>query len=286
MINKAIQFSVNNRMVVLIFTVLFVIAGWLGFKSLAIDALPDITNIQVSVNTMVDGFAPEETERYITVPIEAAMNGISNVTHVRSLTKFGLSQVVVNFEDGTDIYKARQQVAERLQSVQGDLPQGVSPHLGPITTGLGEIFFYTVEADKIETGEARIKQLMELRSLQEWVLKPRLMTVRGVASVDTTGGYEKQYHIQPDPKKMTQYGIGFDDIRDALADTNKNVGGGYVQQEGKQFLLQGVGIFESPEDISLVPVKSLESFKTITIGDVAKVNLGSSLRVEIGRAHV
>src|SRR3989338_207960 len=135
MINKAIQFSVNNRMVVLIFTVLFVIAGWMGFKTLAIDALPDITNVQVSVNTMVEGFAPEETERYITVPIEAAMNGISNVTHVRSLTKFGLSQVVVNFEDGTDIYKARQQVAERLQSVQGDLPQGVSPHLGPITTG-------------------------------------------------------------------------------------------------------------------------------------------------------
>ena len=279
MINKAIQFSVNNRMVVLIFTVLFVIAGWLGFKSLAIDALPDITNIQVSVNTMVDGFAPEETERYITIPIEAAMNGFSNVTHVRSLTKFGLSQVVVNFEDGTDIYKARQQVAERLQSVQGDLPQGVSPHLGPITTGLGEIFFYTVEADKIETGEARITQLMELRALQQWVIKPRLMTVKGVASVDTTGGYEKQVHIQPDIEKMSRYGIGFDDIAHALETTNRNVGGGYIQQGQIQLIVQSLGLFKSPDDIRRVPVKTLETFKTITIGDIAQVNLGSELRV-------
>ncbi len=279
MINKIIHFSVHNRIIVFVFTAFFVLAGWMAYKSLSIDAMPDITNVQVAVNTIVDGLAPEETERYITIPIESAMNGIAGVTHVRSLTKFGLSQVTVNFEDGTDIYKARQQVSERLQSVLSDLPPGTKPELGPITTGLGEIYFYTVEADKIETGDARIKQLMELRSLQEWVLKPRLMTVRGVASVDTTGGYEKQYHIQPDPKKMTQYGIGFDDIRDALADTNKNVGGGYVQQEGKQFLVQGVGIFESPEDISLVPVKIMESFKTITIGDIAEVNLGSSLRV-------
>ncbi len=279
MINKIIHFSVHNRVIVFVFTILFVLAGWMAYKSLTIDAMPDITNVQVSVNTIVDGLAPEETERYITIPIESSMNGISGVTHVRSLTKFGLSQVTVNFEDGTDIYKARQQVSERLQSVLGDLPPGARPELGPITTGLGEIYFYTLEADKSETEEARIKQLMDLRALQEWVLKPRLMTVRGVASVDTTGGYEKQYHIQPDPTKMSQYGIGFDDIRNVLIGTNKNVGGGYIQQEGKQFLVQGVGIFESPEDIAKVPVKSLETFKIITIGDIAKVNLGSSLRV-------
>lgn len=279
MINKAIHFSVNNRIIVLIFTAFFIVAGWSAYKSLTIDAMPDITNVQVAVNTMVDGLAPEETERYITTPIESAMNGIAGVTHVRSLTKFGLSQVTVNFEDGTDIYKARQQVSERLQSVLSDLPPGTKPQLGPITTGLGEIYFYTLEAEKIESGEARIKQLMELRSLQQWVIKPKLMTVRGVASVDTTGGYEKQYHIQPDPKKMSRYGIGFDDIREALANTNKNVGGGYIQQGEKQFLVQGVGIFESMKDISRVPVKTLESFKTVSIGDIAQVKLGSPLRV-------
>jgi len=262
----------------LIFTLMLALAGWFGFKNLSIDALPDITNVQVAVNTLVDGLAPEETERYITTPIENAMNGIAQVTHVRSLTKFGLSQVVVNFEDGVDIYKARQQVSERLQSVLSDLPPNTQPKLGPVTTGLGEIYFYTVEADKIEMGAARITQLMELRAIQEWVVRPRLMTVKGVASVDTNGGYEKQYHIQPNVTKMAKYGLGFDEIIEALERTNKNVGGGYIQQEGKQFLVQAVGLFQSAEDITHVPVKSLETFQTVTIGDIAKVTMASPLR--------
>lgn len=279
MINKMIRFSVYNRSIVLVFTALFIVAGWVAFKHLSIDALPDITNVQVSVNTLVEGLAPEETERYITLPIESVMNGIADVTSVRSLTKFGLSQVTVNFEDGTDVYKARQQVSERLQSVLGDLPEGVKPHLGPITTGLGEIYFYTVEADQRATGEDRIKQLMDLRAIQEWVVRPRLMTVKGVASIDTNGGYEKQYHIQPDVAKMAEYGLGFDEIENALEKTNKNVGGGYIQQEGKQFLVQAVGLFQSPEDIQHVPVKALETLKTVTIGEMAKVTLGAPLRM-------
>lgn len=279
MINKIIRFSVYNRSIVLVFTALFVLAGWMAFKRLSIDALPDITNVQVSVNTLVEGLAPEETERYITVPIESAMNGIADVTFVRSLTKFGLSQVTVNFEDGTDIYKARQQVSERLQSVLGDLPEGIKPHLGPITTGLGEIYFYTVEADAPATGEERIKQLMDLRAIQEWVVRPRLMTVKGVAGIDTNGGYEKQYHIQPDVAKMAEYGLGFDEIETALEKTNKNVGGGYIQQEGKQFLVQAVGLFQGPDDIKLVPVKALETLKTVTIGDIAQVRLAAPLRM-------
>ncbi len=279
MINKLIRFSVYNRAIVLVLTGLFVVMGWIAYKSLSIDALPDITNVQVSVNTAVEGLAPEEIERYITLPIELSMNGIARVTHVRSLTKFGLSQVTVNFEDGTDIYRARQQVSERLQSVLADLPAEAKSRLGPITTGLGEIFFYTVESELPETGEARVKQLMDLRALQEWVIRPRLMTVKGIASVDTSGGYEKQYHIQPDVKKMAQYGLGFDEIENALEKTNKNVGGGYIQQEGKQFLVQGVGLFQDPKEIERVPVKSLETLKNVTIGDVATVTLGSSLRV-------
>ncbi len=277
--NKIIRFSVNNRIIVLLFTALFLMLGWYSFKSLSVDALPDITNVQVSVNTLVEGLAPEETERYITLPIEAAMNGIAGVTHVRSLTKFGLSQVVVNFEDGVDIYRARQQVSERLQSVLSQLPEGAQPQLGPITTGLGEIYFYTIEADEVKTGADRIQQLMELRSTQEWIIKRQLMTVKGVASVDTTGGYEKQFHIQPDISRLTQYGISFEDIEQALHATNRNVGGGYIQQEGKQFLVQSTGLFEKPKDIEEVPIKSLENMKVITIGDVAKVNLSSQLRV-------
>lgn len=279
MINKLIRFSVYNRIVVLVLTAIFMVVGWMAFKSLSVDALPDITNVQVSVNSVMEGLAPEEIERYVTIPIESVMNGISNVTHIRSLTKFGLSQVTVNFEDGVDIYKARQQVSERLQSVLGDLPGNVKPHLGPITTGLGEIFFYTVEADQIAAPEDRMRQLMELRAIQQWVIRPQLMTVKGVAGVDTTGGYEKQYHIQPNIMKMAEYGLGFDEIESALEKTNKNVGGGYVQQEGKQFLIQGVGLFQKPEDIESVPVKSLETLRTITIGDIAKVTLEGPLRV-------
>ncbi len=277
--NKIIRFSVYNRSIVLVFTALFIAAGWYAFKHLSIDALPDITNVQVSINTPVEGLAPEEIERYVTIPIESAMNGIADVTFVRSLTKFGLSQVVVNFEDGVDIYKARQQVSERLQSVVSDLPEGMKPRLGPITTGLGEIYFYTVEADQKATGEARIKQLMDLRATQEWLVRPRLMTVKGVASVDTNGGYEKQYHIQPNVAKMAEYGLGFDEIETALQKTNKNVGGGYIQQDGKQFLVQSIGLFQSPENIKRVPIKSLETLKTVTIGDIADVSLAAPLRM-------
>ncbi|HEX5035967.1 MAG TPA: CusA/CzcA family heavy metal efflux RND transporter [bacterium] len=279
MIQKIIRFSVYNRAVVLVLTGLLAAAGWMAFRTLSIDALPDITNVQVAVNTRVDGLAPEETERTITARVESVMNGIPGVANVRSLTKFGLSQVTVNFEDGTDIYRARQQVSERLQSVAPDLPEGARPHLGPITTGLGEIFFYTVEADAPASGEERVAQLMDLRAVQEWTVRPRLMTVKGVAGVDTTGGYEKQYHVQPDVKKMAEYGLGFDEIEAALEKANRNVGGGYVQQDGKMFLVQALGLFRSEEDIRRVPVKSLETLKTVVVGDVAKVSPGYPLRV-------
>src|SRR3989338_11581163 len=151
--NKIIRFSVKNRWMVLALTLLVAVSGWIAFENLSIDAVPDITNIHVSVSSEVEGLVPEEIERVITYPIEAAVNGIANVTHIRSLSKFVLSQVTVNFEDGTDIYWARQQVAERLTVVLSELPKGVQPKLGPISTGLGEIFMYTVEADQLVTGQ-------------------------------------------------------------------------------------------------------------------------------------
>ena len=247
MVNRIIHFSVYRWPLVLTLTILMGIVGWISFQKLPIDAVPDITNVQVQVNAPVEGLAPEEIERNITFPIEAAMNGIAGVTEVRSLTRFGLSQVTVIFEEDTDIYRARQLISERLQGAIGQLPKNVRPKLGPVTTGLGEIYHYALVSDSKAEGEARVKELMELRALQDWFLKPRLLTVKGVAEVNTIGGFEKQFHIQPNPEKMALYGIHFSDITEALERTNQNVGGGYIQQSAEQLLVQGIGLLNSIE---------------------------------------
>lgn len=278
MINKIIHFSVYRRNIIFFLTAILAIAGWMAFERLPIDAVPDITNIQVQINTTVEGLAPEEIERNITFPIETTMNGISGVIQVRSITRIGLSQVTVVFEDDVDIYRARQLVSERLQSIAGNLPDKVQPQLGPVSTGLGEIYYYGVEATEVKTGPQRIEQLMELRAIQDWYIKPRLLTVKGVAEVNTIGGFERQYHIQPNSEKMSYYGLHFDDIEEALEKSHKNVGGGYIQQTGEQFIVQGYGLLQNVDDIKGLTVKSLETFKTITIGDIADVQLATELR--------
>lgn len=278
MINKIIHFSVYRRNIIFFLTAVLAIAGWMAFERLPIDAVPDITNIQVQINTTVEGLAPEEIERNITFPIETTMNGISGVIQVRSITRIGLSQVTVVFEDDVDIYRARQLVSERLQSIAGNLPDKVQPQLGPVSTGLGEIYYYAVEATEVKTGPERIEQLMELRAIQDWYVKPRLLTVKGVAEINTIGGFERQYHIQPNSEKMSYYGLHFDDIEDALEKSHKNVGGGYIQQTGEQFIVQGYGLLQNIDDIKGLTVKSLETFKTITIGDIADVQLATELR--------
>lgn len=278
MLNRIIHFSIYNRGLVLFLTGLMVVAGIYSFQKLPIDAVPDITNNQVQINTTIEGLAPEEIERTVTFPVESSMRGIGGVDQVRSITRFGLSQVTVVFKDDVDIYRARQLVAERLQGVSEDLPDGASPELGPISTGLGEIYQFVVDYKEKKSGAERTKQLMELKSLQDWFIKPRLLTVEGVAEINTSGGYEKQYHVQPDPKKMASYGIHFDEIKEALEKVNKNVGGGYVEQTAEQFLVQGVGLIKTPAEIGRVPVKTLESFRNVTISDIAKVQLGKQLR--------
>jgi heavy metal efflux system protein len=278
MLNNIIRFSVYNRLLILFLTAVLIVAGIYSFQNLPIDAVPDITNNQVQINTTIDGLAPEEIERTVTFPVESSMRGLGGVDQVRSITRFGLSQVTVIFKDSTDIYRARQLVNERLQRVSGDLPNGARPELGPISTGLGEIYQFVVDFKDKKSGDERTKQLMELKALQDWFLKPRLLTVEGVAEINTSGGFEKQYHIQPDPKKMASAGIHFDEIRDALDLVNKNVGGGYVEQTAEQFLIQGVGLLKDAKAIERVPVKTLQSFQTITIGDIATVTLGKELR--------
>ena len=278
MINKIIHFSVYHRGLVLFATVLLVVAGIFSFQRLPIDAVPDITNNQVQINTVVDGLAPEEIERTVTFPVESAMRGIAGVEQVRSITRFGLSQVTVVFKDAVSIYLARQLVSERLQSVTRDLPPGAEPVLGPISSGLGEIYQYVLDFKEPATGEKRTEQLMEVKALQNWFIKPRLLTVEGVAEINTSGGFEKQFHVQPDPQKMANSRVHFGEILEGLRKVNRNVGGGYIEQTAEQFLVQGVGLLKTVEDIRQVPVKTLDNYRVIRIGDIATVSLGKELR--------
>lgn len=278
MINQLIHWSVYRRGLALSLAVALCFVGWWSFQHLNVDAVPDITNKQVQVNSTVLGFSPEEIERTVTVPIENSMRGIAGVQEVRSITRFGLSQVSVIFKDDVDIYRARQMVSERLQSVIRDLPGNVAPSLGPISTGLGEVFTYSLDYDQKASGEARVAQLMELKTLQQWVVRPRLITVEGVAEVNTAGGFEKQYHVLPDSQKMAWYKVHFGDLIDALERVNKNVGGGYLEADGKQSLVQGVGLLTTIDDLKSVPVKTLENFQRVKVGDIGDVRLGTDLR--------
>lgn len=269
--NKIIEFSVKNPWTTLLMTLFIAFSGALAFKNLAIDAVPDITNVQVQVNVSMNGLAPEELERTVTAPLETAMGGIPGITQVRSLTRLGLSQVTVIFNDEVDIYRARQLVSERMQSVTENLPPGARPELGPVTTGLGEIVHYTIESD-----DPNLQNLSDLKTIQEWVIKPRLLTVKGVAEVNTIGGASRQYHVHPIPQKMSAFGVHFNDLAEALKNSNQNVGGGYVQRESEQFTVQAVGMLKSVEDILEVPVKKLESFRTVKVSDIAEVTIGQA----------
>ena len=275
--NKIIEFSVNNRLFVFLITLIAIGVGYNSFTTLPIDAVPDITNTQVQINTTVPGLVPEEIERMITFPVEYSMNGIPGVENIRSVSKYGISQVTVVFEDDYDIYLARQLIGEKLLTI--DLPLGLKPQMGPISTGLGEVFHYSLEFKTVENDpQKRLEQLMELRALQDWLIKPRLLTVKGINEVNTIGGFEKQFYIQPDIKKMTKYGIHFDDIENALKRSNKNVGGGYVQQTGEQILIRGIGLLKSKDKIGDVIVKRLPTFKVVKIKDIASVEFDKEIR--------
>jgi cobalt-zinc-cadmium resistance protein CzcA len=242
-VHQIVYFSVYHRWITVLMCLSAAAAGIYAFQHLPIDAVPDITNVQVQINSPVEGFAPEEIERTITFPVESAMSGMDGVNQVRSLTRFGLSQVTVVFEDRVEIYRARQMVSERLQAILKDLPPKVRPQLGPVTTGLGEVFHYVLEADHIELDPgARLHQLSEIRALQDWYVKPRVRTVEGVADVNTIGGYEKQFHIQPDPEKMARYAIHFNDISDALGKVNVNVGGGLCSTKCRTISDSRIGV--------------------------------------------
>ncbi|EPZ49670.1 heavy metal efflux pump, CzcA family [Bacteriovorax sp. BAL6_X] len=277
MMNKIIEFSVHNRLFVFIATAILIIGGIYSFEKLSIDAVPDITNTQVQVNTPVEGLTPEEIERMVTFPIESALTGMPGVEQTRSVSKYGISQVTVIFNDDVDIFRARQLSSEKLINI--DLPEGLKPEMGPISTGLGEIFHYSLSfKGEAKSEEDEMLKLMELRSIQDWLIKPRLLTVKGVIEVNTIGGYEKQYFIQPDIDKMAKFGIHFDDIENAIESTNQNVGGGYIPQTGEQLLVRGVGLLKSISDIENIVIKRLGSLDIIRVKDVAVVKFDKEIR--------
>ena len=237
MIERILGFSIAHRWLVLAVTLGAGVFGVYNYQRLPIDALPDITNVQVQINTEAPGFSPLEAEQRITFPVETAMAGLPRLDQTRSISRYGLSQVTVVFEDGTDIYFARQLVNERIQEAAASLPPGITPSMGPIATGLGEIFLWTVEHDPPVEGDA-VEQGMFLRTIQDWIVRPQLRTVPGVADVNSIGGYTRQFHVTPDPSKLVAFGLSFRDVMHALSTNNANVGAGYIERRGEQYLVR------------------------------------------------
>jgi len=272
MLNRIVSFSLAYR-----WLVLFVAAGLAGlgvynFNRLAIDAVPDITNVQVQINTEAAGYSPLESEQRLTFPIETAMAGLPMLDYTRSISRYGLSQVTVIFQDGTDIYLARQLVNERLIEVKERLPEGIEPALGPIATGLGEIFMYTVNS-----AEGHAHDSMSLRTVQDWIVRPQLRNTPGVVEVNTIGGYSKQFHVLPYPDKLLAFDLTLQDVMAALVRNNANTGAGYIERFGAQYLIRSPGQVATLEDLKSITITKREGVQ-VTIQDVADIELGHELR--------
>ena len=281
MINRLIAFALRQRLIVLIGVLLLVIFGVYAFTKLPIDAFPDVTNIQVQVIAKAPGMSPVEVEQLVTFPLEVEFMGLPKKTELRSITKLGLSVITVVFEDGTDIYWCRQTVLERLIQARERLPEDVEVTLGPIATGLGEVYQYTlVRAQGAEAANEGGKEgdLMEFRTLQDWVIRPILRTVAGVADVNSLGGYPKQYHVMVDPNKLIKYGLTLRQVFEAIGDNNANVGGGYIRHQQESYAVRGLGLLQSMKDIEEV-VLSSRNGTPIYLRDIAEVKLDSRYRL-------
>jgi cobalt-zinc-cadmium resistance protein CzcA len=287
MINRIIEFSLHQRVFVMIGAVVLIAAGVWSATRLPIDAVPDITNVQVQINTVVPALSPEEVERQVTFPIETEMAGLQGLEEIRSLSKFGLSQLTMVFSEDTDIYRARQLVSERLVNVGNDLPAGTQPRLAPISTGLGEVYFYTVDYEPGATNKpaSRYEQLLELRTIQDWVLRPAMRSVPGVADVETFGGYEKQIVVQPDPQKLFSAGLSFEELAQVLRENMRNVGGGLINKGGEQISVRTVGRVQSLDEIAELPIKFGAGVQPLLVKDVAGVKIGSSFRAGAATAN-
>ena len=278
MFEKIIQFSIAQRWLVIMLTLALAALGIFSYQRLPIDAVPDITNVQVQVNTAAPGYSPLEAEQRISFPIETVMAGLPNLQQTRSLSRYGLSQVTIIFKDGTDIYFARQLVNERIQEAKGKLPAGIEPGMGPISTGLGEIVMWTVESKEgALKADGQPYTATDLREIQDWIVKPQLRNVTGVTEINTIGGYAKEFLVAPSPEKLVAHGLSWQDVVTALEKNNGNVGAGYIERRGEQYLVRAPGQLASMDDIRNVVVSSQKNIP-VRISDIAEVSIGRELR--------
>ncbi len=280
MIDRILEFALRQRAVVLLGTALLLAVGLWSALHLPVDAVPDITGIQVQINTEVPALAAEESEKLVTQPLELELSGLPGVEEMRSITKFGLSQITLQFKDDTDIFRARQLVAERLQGALELLPKGVLPKLAPISTGLGEILYYSVNyrADAKAKPATELEQLIALSELQEYVIKPLLRTVPGIAEINGTGGYQKQYVIQPKPEALIERNLTFSELAALVAQNVENAGGGIINRNGQQFTIRALSRAQTVDDIANLPLKFGAGTQPLLLKDVAEVKLGTKFR--------
>ncbi|MCX7185461.1 MAG: CusA/CzcA family heavy metal efflux RND transporter [Nitrosospira sp.] len=296
MLERILKISIQQRVLVLVAVLAMAVLGIYSYQKLPIDAVPDITNVQVQINTMAPGYSPVESEQRVTFPIELAMSGLPKLEYTRSFSRYGLSQVTVIFKDGTDIHLVRQLVSQRLQEIRTKLPVGIVPTMGPISTGIGEIFMWTVNAEKgARKPDGTAYNSTDLREIEDWVIKPRMRMVKGVTEVNSVGGFVKQFHVTPYPDKLISFGLTLQDVIAALERNNLNVGAGYIEKSGEQHLVRVPGQVVKLDEIGEIILGSRQGVP-IRIKNVADVLLGKELRsgaatqngeeVVLGTAHM
>ncbi|MFV5593201.1 efflux RND transporter permease subunit [Acinetobacter junii] len=276
--DRIIQFAIRNAIWVMLFVMTWIAVGVWSYQKLPIDAVPDITNTQVQINTQANGYTALEVEQRITYPIETAMAGIPNLEQTRSISRYGLSQVTIIFKDGTDIYWARQLINQRLQEADGQLPDAVDPLMSPVSTGLGEIYQWVIKAKpdaKKEDGTPYTA--MDLREIQDWIVRPQLQRVKGVAEINSIGGYNKTYIVSPDLKRLQQLQISLTEFQTALQENNENRGAGFIEENGQQLTVRVPGMLSTVEDIQNITV-SVKNGLPIRVADIATVAIGHDLR--------
>jgi len=276
--DRIIQFSINNAIWVMMFIIAWIGVGIYSYQKLSIDAVPDITNVQVQINSQANGFTAPEVEQRITYPIENAMSGIPNLEQTRSISRYGLSQVTIIFKDGTDIYWARQLINQRLQEAKSALPDSIDPQMSPISTGLGEIYQWVVKAEpNAKKADGSAYSAMDLREIQDWIIRPQLQRVQGIAEVNSIGGYNKTYVVSPDLTRLQQLQIPLTDLQDALQNNNENRGAGFIEENGQQLTVRVPGMLTSIQDSQNVTVATKNGLP-IRVADVASVSIGHDLR--------
>ncbi len=277
MLARLVKGALNQRLLVVVIAMVVCAFGIRASMKLSVDAFPDVTNVQVQVATEALGRSPEEIERFVTIPLEIAMTGLPGLVEMRSLNKSGLSIITLVFTDQTDVYFARQLVTERLIEVRGNLPPGISPVLGPLSTGLGEVYQYTLDHPDDGKRELTPEELAERRIVQDWVVRPLLRSIPGVAEINSQGGYVRQYQALVKPDRLLHYGLTVNDVFEAIAKNNANASGGVLPQQSEQYLIRGIGLIRKVEDIGNIVVRELNGVP-VFVKNLAVVTIGHEVR--------